>query len=108
MRLPITLETLYAHTFMESALPSLAKDIEECRQALRVALSKEERKTLLRLIDAKDYMSNIHKLESFICGFQLATNLCNELNQYQSGDCASEVTEVQSPFSMQKDEDPPL
>ena len=56
--------------------------IEECHRALIEALGKPERRLVLKIIDAKDHISEDTSLDSFISGFRLAWRMSAELNHY--------------------------
>ena len=58
------------------------REIEECHRALIEALGKPERRLVLKIIDAKDHISEDTSLDSFISGFRLAWRLSAELNHY--------------------------
>ena len=53
--------------------------VEECHKALIAALEKPERKLVLRIIDAQDFIIELTSLDSFIAGFELAWRLSIEL-----------------------------
>ena len=40
---------------------------------------------MLQIIDCKDQIAENLSIDSFICGFQLAWQMANELNTYQEG-----------------------
>jgi len=70
--------------FYKPAVPeSLNQEIDACHHQLIDALSKEERKVLLRLIDAKDHAAELQSIDSFNRGFQLAWQLATELRIYE-------------------------
>ena len=48
-------------------------------------LEKSERKLVLRIIDTQNLIAEDRSIGSFLCGFQLAWELSNELNHYESG-----------------------
>lgn len=63
-------------------LPELSEqenEVEECHKALIEVLAKPERKLVLRIIDAQDYIKTETSVDSFIAGFELAWRLFNEL-----------------------------
>ena len=94
------LDKLYDVFFEPSKQISLQKEIQEYHQNLISTLSKTDRKYIIRIIDAKDLISCIHKKESFICGFKLALELSEELKYQKNSDYISEI-EVKSLFSME-------
>ena len=63
----------------------LKREVEDCHRALIEVLGKPERKLVLQIIDCKDQIAENLSIDSFICGFQLAWQLANELNTYQEG-----------------------
>ena len=42
-------------------------------------------------------------MESFICGFKLGLEILEELKYQNQGDYISEISEVQSPYSMEEE-----
>ena len=70
----------------------LLKDLYDCfytppeltatKREIIEALSKPERRLVLKIIDAKDHISEDTSLDSFISGFRLAWRLSAELNHY--------------------------
>ena len=54
-------------------------EVEECHKALIEVLTKPERKLVLQIIDAQDYIKTETSVDSFIVGFELAWRLSNEL-----------------------------
>ena len=48
--------------------------------ALSERLEPEDRKLLLRLVDSKNFYTEIISLESFVAGFRLAGGICMELS----------------------------
>ena len=54
-------------------------EVETCHRQLIERLDKPERKLVLRIIDAQDYIKTETSLDSFIAGFELAWRLFNEL-----------------------------
>lgn len=71
----------YFHTPTEPE--ALRQEIADCHGALREVLTKESRKVLLRLIDAKDHITETQRIDSFIRGFQIAWQLATELSVYE-------------------------
>ena len=63
----------------------LKREVEDCHRALIEVLGKPERKLVLQIIDCKDQIAENLSIDSFICGFQLAWQMANELNTYQEG-----------------------
>ena len=71
----------YFHTPTEPEI--LRQEVTDCHSALSEVLSKENRKVLLRLIDAKDHITETQRIDSFIRGFQLAWQLAAEIRIYE-------------------------
>lgn len=69
-----------------SLLPKteLNQEVEDCHQKLIELLGKPERKLVLQIIDTQNEIAEQLSLNSFIAGFHLAWQLCNELNYYQT------------------------
>ena len=59
--------------------PELEDEIARCHEELIRRLSKEERKLVLQIIDAKDNLACAQAAEGFIAGFRLAWSLFVEL-----------------------------
>lgn len=76
------LKDLYDCFYTPPELAATKREIEECHRALIEALSKPERRLVLKIIDAKDHISEDTSLDSFISGFRLAWRLSAELNHY--------------------------
>ena len=98
-----TLEKLYDNFYERSNQLSLHNQIKEHHKSLINNLSKADRKSVLRIIDVKDLISGIHQMESFICRFKLALELLAELKYQNQGDYISEISEVESLFSMEEE-----
>ena len=73
------LKELYDHFYTRPELDEQENEVEECHRALIAALEKPERKLVLRIIDAQDYIKTETSVDSFIAGFELAWRLFNEL-----------------------------
>lgn len=76
------LKDLYDCFYTPPELAATKREIEECHRALIEALGKPERRLVLKIIDAKDHISEDTSLDSFISGFRLAWRLSAELNHY--------------------------
>ena len=74
------LKELYDYFYVRPALDEQENEVEECHKALIEVLAKPERKLVLRIIDAQDYIKSETSLDSFIAGFELAWRLSNELH----------------------------
>ena len=78
------LNDLYDCFYTPPELAATKREIEECHRALIEALGKPERRLVLKIIDAKDHISEDTSLDSFISGFRLAWRLSAELNHYEN------------------------
>lgn len=77
-----TWRDLYDCFYTPPELAATKREIEECHRALIEALGKPERRLVLKIINAKDHISEDTSLDSFISGFRLAWRLSAELNHY--------------------------
>lgn len=75
------LRMLYDCFYIRPEFVEQEEEVRECHKALITALEKPERKLVLRIIDAQDYIKTETSLDSFIAGFELAWKLSNELYQ---------------------------
>ena len=73
------LKELYDYFYVRPELDEQENEVEECHKALIAALEKPERKLVLRVIDAQNYITEQTSLDSFIAGFELAWRLSIEL-----------------------------
>lgn len=73
------LKELYDYFYVRPELDKQENEVEECHKALIAALEKPERKLVLRIIDAQNYITEQTSLDSFIAGFELAWRLSIEL-----------------------------
>ena len=78
------LKELYDHFYTRPELDEQENEVEECHKALIAALEKPERKLVLRIIDAQDYIKTETSVDSFIAGFELAWRLSAELYDDES------------------------
>lgn len=78
------LKDLYDCFYTPPELAATKREIEECHRALIEALGKPERRLVLKIIDAKDHISEDTSIDSFIAGFELAWKLSIELNHYEN------------------------
>ena len=74
------LRALYNCFYTRPRFDEQENEVEECHKALIEVLAKSERKLVLRIIDAQDYIKTETLLDSFIAGFELAWRLSNELH----------------------------
>lgn len=77
-----TLASLYDSFYTPPQAADTRAEIKAIHQQLIQKLDKPERRLVLRLVDAKDRLSEETSIDSFICGFRLAWRLANELNSY--------------------------
>ena len=73
------LRALYDCFYTRPRFDEQENDVKECHKALIEVLAKPERKLVLRIIDAQDYIKSETSLDSFIAGFELAWRLSAEL-----------------------------
>ena len=73
------LRMLYDCFYIRPEFVEQEEEVRECHKELIAALEKPERKLVLRIIDAQDYIKTETSLDSFIAGFELAWRLSNEL-----------------------------
>lgn len=76
------LQTLYTCFYNPKPDERLTKIVNENHRELIASLSKEDRRKVLRIIDAQDEQAVLQSIDSFIRGFQLATQLAAELAEY--------------------------
>ena len=76
------LQVLYDCFYTPRPSKDLTQLIEEIHRELIERLSKEDRKRVLQIIDTKDKLIELQSIDSFIRGFQLATQLAMELECY--------------------------
>ena len=74
------LRALYDCFYTRPRFDEQENEVEECHKALIEVLAKPERKLVLRIIDAQDYIKTETSVDSFIAGFELAWRLFNELH----------------------------
>ena len=73
------LRALYDCFYTRPRFDEQENEVEECHKALIEVLAKPERKLVLRIIDAQDYIKTETSLDSFIAGFELAWRLSAEM-----------------------------
>lgn len=78
-RIPQRLDDLYHEFFIPLELAELKSYIEDNHKILIDHLSKEDRKIILRIIDALEMICNYQTKASFIQGFKLGFELTTEL-----------------------------
>ncbi|SBW10106.1 conserved hypothetical protein [uncultured Eubacteriales bacterium] len=82
--MPIRLDDLYHEFFTPLELAELKSSIEDNHKILIDHLSKEDRKSVLRIIDALEMICNYQTKSSFIQGFKLGFELTTELQTYDT------------------------
>ena len=82
--MPKILDDLYHEFFTPLKLLELKNSIEENHKILIDHLSKEDRKIVLRIIDALELICNYQSKNSFIQGFKLGFELTTELQTYDA------------------------
>ena len=90
---------LHQRFFREPDHTELYEEIEKNRKALAEKLAPEDRKRLLRLLDAQSCLKNKVSLESFAAGFKLAAGIAKELEE---GGVYSFDSEVEERFEAPK------
>ena len=73
---------LYETFYHPKKYADFRSKIELYYQELSRTMNQEQRLLLLRITDNKDRIIEEQSIDSFICGFELALKLCNELNHY--------------------------
>lgn len=82
--MPKRLDDLYHEFFAPLKLPELKSSVEENHKILIDHLSKEDRKIILRIIDALEMICNYQTKASFIQGFKLSFELTTQLQTYDA------------------------
>lgn len=90
------LRALYDCFYTRPRFDEQENEVEECHKALIEVLAKPERKLVLRIIDAQDYIKTETSLDSFIAGFELAWRLSAELRNDENERSASYRTRSES------------
>ncbi|MEG2012968.1 MAG: hypothetical protein RR063_07145 [Anaerovoracaceae bacterium] len=80
--MPKRLDDLYHSFFKQQDFNELKLSVEENHKILIDRLSKEDRKTALRIIDALEMICYYQSKASFIQGFKLGVELTTELQNY--------------------------
>ena len=78
------LRALYDCFYTRPRFDEQENEVEECHKALIEVLAKSERKLVLRIIDAQDYIKTESSVDSVIAGFELAWRLSAELYDDES------------------------
>ncbi len=80
--MPQTLDNLYNIYYKKPNLLTLNKSIEENHKILIKNLSKEDRKVVLKVIDALSMICNYQTQDSFTQGIKLGVELTTKLQNY--------------------------
>lgn len=78
------LRALYDCFYTRPRFDEQENEVKKCHKALIEVLAKPERKLVLRIIDAQDYIKTETSMDSFIVGFELAWRLSAELHDDES------------------------
>lgn len=78
------LKELYDYFYVCPEFDEQENEVEECHKALIAVLEKPERKLVLRIIDAQNYITEQTSLDSFMAGFELAWRLSIELQNNEN------------------------
>ena len=79
------LKALYDSFYTPPAMLDLESEVKSAHRKLIERLDKQERRLVLQIIDAQDAIAHDRSLDSFICGFKLAWQMTQELNDYKNG-----------------------
>lgn len=79
-----TMKALYDSFYTPPEMADLKQAVEANRTLLRDKLPVEQRKLVLRIVDDLNMMATDLSMDSFICGFKLAWQMANELNNYNN------------------------
>ena len=90
-----TLKLLYDRFYIPLSMEEAEQEIEVCHQQLIERLEKPERKLVLRIIDAQNLIAEERSVDSFLCGFQLAWEMANELNHFETNRHPSPAEETE-------------
>jgi len=82
--MPKRLDNIYHEFFTPLELSDLKSSIEDNHKVLIDHLSKEDRKIVLRIIDALEMICNYQTKASFIQGFKLGFEITTELQTYDA------------------------
>ena len=88
--MPSILDDLYHSFYKPRAFIELKNSIEENHKILIEHLTKEDKKVVLRIIDAEEMICNYQSKESFIQGLKFGIELKTELQNYKGNSDESE------------------
>lgn len=73
------MKALHRRFFREPDFREMEEDIESARQTVRDCLDREQRRTLMRLVDTQNLLREETSAASFMAGFKLAWGIAREL-----------------------------
>ena len=73
------MKALHRRFFREPDFTEMEKDIENARQKVRDCLDREQRRTLMHLVDTQNLLREETSVASFMAGFKLAWGIAREL-----------------------------
>ncbi|WP_317854564.1 hypothetical protein [Chakrabartyella piscis] len=94
------LDRLYHMFYHSGSQTSLETEVKTLHHELIQTLSKSDRKKVLKIIDRLTLITLLQSKDSFVSGFQLATELQIELQFYKQGGFVSETTELHPSFDI--------
>ena len=97
------LKALYDHFYNQQENTPQEARIAANHQLLRRRLSSQNRKLVLRIMDDKDLICSDVSLDSFICGFRLAWQISNQIQNYDGCSDCSQRAEPDARFVFSKE-----
>ena len=73
------MKALHRRFFQKPDFREMEEDIENARQTVRDCLDREQRRTLMRLVDTQNLLREETSVASFMAGFKLAWGIAREL-----------------------------
>lgn len=73
------MKALHRRFFRDPGFAEMEEDIENARQTVRDCLDREQRRTLMRLVDTQNLLREETSVASFMAGFKLAWGIAREL-----------------------------
>ena len=104
--MPKRLYDLYHDFFTPLELSDLEFSVQENHKVLIDHLSKENRKIVLRIIDALEMICNYQTKASFIQGFKLGFELTTELQNYSPRSMENDAQHFEDFFMLNAKGDP--
>lgn len=90
-----TLKLLHDRFYTPLPMTEANQEVDTCHHLLIERLDKSERKLVLRIIDAQNFIAEERSMDSFLCGFRLAWEMANELNCYEQNRHLSSAEEAE-------------